>query len=237
MNKYTIYWKDKNIKVFVVKLLQELLFEQKENMLAVVYGGRFQPFHKGHYAVYKHLCKMFGTSKVWIATSDKVNMNPDNGDISPLNFEERKEVMIRMFGIDPEHIIKCKNPAFAPVEILEKYKGPTSCVMAVGKKDVDRYAHSSFYEEYPMKGGSPVPFSSIDHESLDDEETAKMYYLPMGDQAGSMSGTKARKLMAKLSLDTPEKERKEVFKEIFGSYDDLTYQLLVSKMSQVKDNE
>lgn len=219
-----------------MKLLQELLLEQKENMLAVVYGGRFQPFHKGHYAVYKHLCNMFGASKVWIATSDKVNMNPDNGDISPLNFEERKEVMIRMFGLDPEHIVKCKNPAFAPVEILEKYKGPTTCVMAVGKKDVDRYDHSSLYTEYPTKNGSPVPFPLI-NTPLSDEETAKMYYLPMGDEAGSMSGTKARKLMAKLTLETPESERKKVFKEIFGSYDDIVYQLMVSKMSQVKDKD
>jgi len=36
----------------------------------VVYSGRFQPFHKGHYATYDHLVKKFGKDSVYIGTSD-----------------------------------------------------------------------------------------------------------------------------------------------------------------------
>ena len=39
--------------------------------IVVVYAGRFQPFHKGHYATYSHLVKKFGKNNVFIGTSIK----------------------------------------------------------------------------------------------------------------------------------------------------------------------
>ena len=43
------------------------LFEDKLDAL-VVYPGRFQPFHKGHKAVYDGLVKKYGRDRVFIAT-------------------------------------------------------------------------------------------------------------------------------------------------------------------------
>ena len=34
----------------------------------VVYAGRFQPFHKGHYGTYQHLVKKFGKDNVYHQT-------------------------------------------------------------------------------------------------------------------------------------------------------------------------
>ena len=219
-----------------MKLLRELLQEQEDNkMFAVVYAGRFQPFHRCHAAVYSHLCKLFGKNKVWIATSNKVNMDPSKGDVSPLTFDERKEVMIRMFGIDPEHVVQCKNPAFSPIEVLSLYKGPTVCVIAVGKKDEDRYKESKFFEPYPMEHGEPMDFKKVRKQLEDTSQAPKMYYLVMKDQAGSMSGTKARELISKLDTETTLAERKATFKKVFGNYDEMIYELLVGKISQVKD--
>jgi len=36
----------------------------------VVYAGRFQPFHNGHYAAYTRLVSKFGRDNVYIGTSD-----------------------------------------------------------------------------------------------------------------------------------------------------------------------
>ena len=219
-----------------MKLLRELLKEQDDSkMLAVVYGGRFQPFHRGHAAVYEHLCKLFGKNRVWIASSNKVNMDPANGDVSPLTFDERKEVMVRMFGIDPEHIVQCKNPAFSPAEVLAMYKGPTVCVMAVGKKDEERYKESKFFAPYPVEHGVPQSFKKVRQGLEDTSEAPKMYYLVMKDEAGSMSGTKARQIISKLDADSSLADRKASFKQVFGKYDELVYELLVGKISQVKD--
>ncbi len=61
----------------------------------VVYAGRFQPFHKGHYATYEHLVKKFGKQNVFVGTS-----NQQGGPRHPFNFKEKREIMMKMFNIE-----------------------------------------------------------------------------------------------------------------------------------------
>ena len=61
------------------------LYEDIQKTVAI-YPGRFQPFHRGHAAVYKWLNTKFDT--VFIATSDKVE--PPR---SPFNFAEKRALM------------------------------------------------------------------------------------------------------------------------------------------------
>lgn len=216
-----------------MRLLNELVELRSKRMLAVVYGGRFQPFHKGHYAVYKQLCKWFGVNHVWIATSNKTNIDPKEGAISPLTFDERKEVMIRMFGIDPDRIVQCKNPAFAPVEVLNKYNGPVVCVLAVGEKDKLRYEGSEAYKPYPLSHEHPKEFDAVAAELDNANEKPFMYYLPVEMKHG-ISGTEARKQLTKLKPDATLAERKAMMKQIFGGYDELVCQMLLGKLKQAK---
>ena len=58
--------------------------ELAEPQLLVIYPGRFQPFHKGHYAVYEFLTGKFGRNNVYIATSNKTD-----GAKSPFTFSEK----------------------------------------------------------------------------------------------------------------------------------------------------
>ena len=51
----------KLIKEWVKGILTEGI-EKK----VVVYAGRFQPFHKGHYLTYDHLVKQFGKDNVYM---------------------------------------------------------------------------------------------------------------------------------------------------------------------------
>ena len=112
-------------------LVNQILLEDTElHNFVVVYSGRFQPFHKGHYATYQNLCKKFGKDKVFIGTSNKT----DNRQ-SPFNFKEKKIIMTKMFGIQSNKIVEIKNP-YAPTEILKNFdETTTGYISVVGEKD------------------------------------------------------------------------------------------------------
>ena len=97
----------------VFDLVESILLEAESiNKVIVVYSGRFQPFHKGHYATYDNLVKKFGKDNVYIGTS-----NVTDSKKSPFNFNEKVKIMNTMFGIPTNKIVQVKNP-YAPKEIL-----------------------------------------------------------------------------------------------------------------------
>ena len=53
------------------------LTEDVATDIAVFYGGRFQPMHKGHHKVYMDLVEQFGSSNVFIATTIAKNATPE----------------------------------------------------------------------------------------------------------------------------------------------------------------
>jgi len=113
----------------------------------VVYSGRFQPFHKGHYATYQKLCSKFGANNVYIGTS-----NDTSSAKSPFNFNEKKKIVTTMFGVPASHFLQVSNP-YAPKEILSKFdEKTTQYVAAVGEKDADRL-HGKYFKPYNGKAG------------------------------------------------------------------------------------
>ena len=119
----------------------------KVTQTIVVYGGRFQPFHKGHYAAYEDLVSTFGKQNVYIGTS-----NDTSSDKSPFTFKEKKEIATKMFGVPVTKFVKVNNP-YRPVEILSKYDGKiTQYIAAVGEKDASRLK-SPYFKPYKGKAG------------------------------------------------------------------------------------
>ena len=55
-------------------LVEQILLEEPTQIkkTIVIYSGRFQPFHKGHYNTYQNLTKKFGKDNVYIGTSNKI---------------------------------------------------------------------------------------------------------------------------------------------------------------------
>ena len=51
-----------------MKALYDYISENKGLRPVVIYGGKFQPFHKGHYEIYQRLVKEFGKKNVFIST-------------------------------------------------------------------------------------------------------------------------------------------------------------------------
>lgn len=198
-------------------LVENILLQEKVEKEIVVYGGRFQPFHAGHNAVYQHLVSKFGSGNVFIATSDiKNNTN------SPFGFKEKKIIMNGIFGIPSSKIVKVKNP-YSPVEILGKYdKNRTAVISAVGEKDKNRLAGKYFK---PYKDSS-------EKEGYDDSG----YFYVIPPQAGGISASDIR---ANLSRGT-DKQKRDYFKKVYPKFDEQIFKLItltLKKLSKENINE
>lgn len=189
--------------------------------LAVVYGGRFQPFHLGHYKAYRWLCNEFGKDNVWIATSNKTNFDESEGDVSPLTFKEKQFLISTLYDIDPDRIVKAVKPTFGPSEVFKKYQGVRPIyVAAVGKKDLDRYTGSTFFKRYPA-ASKPRELTPV--------EEGRGYYVTVPMQ-GKLSGTEVRTKLKDAALSV----RREAMERFFGKYDPSIDALLQAKLKDVK---
>ncbi len=169
----------------------------------VVYSGRFQPFHKGHYAAYQKLVSKFGANNVYIGTSDKTD-----GGKSPFNFKEKVVIMGKMFGISPSKIVQVSNP-YAPKEILSKFDGKTTAyIAAVGEKDATRLA-GKYFKPYNGKTGYGY------------DEIGYTYIIP--PESNPISGTDVRNW---LSSDKAEK----LFLKAYPKFDKEIYKMITNKL-------
>ena len=101
----------------------------------VVYGGRFQPPHKGHKASYDHLVDQFGAGNVYMSSYDKGAGGPED----PFAWNERKSLAASM-GIPADHFVNIKNPYVEHLihEVLPYNRDDTVLIVALSKKDNDR---------------------------------------------------------------------------------------------------
>ena len=199
-----------------------------DTKVCVVYGGRFQPFHKGHWMVYRWLCKKFDADNVWIATSNKTNFDSSKGDVSPFNFKEKQELMVTLYGIKPRRVVQSNNPAFAPKEVWGLYKGyKLVYVAAVGEKDLERYKSSNFFSKFP---GDLKPTSGLGE--LNTLDTKKGYYVTVPSMSDGTSGTTVREAI--LAVKDDEKAVEKVFRKYFGEYDHVIADMVVAKLKDVK---
>lgn len=178
--------------------------------VVVVYSGRFQLFHHGHYDSYQKLVNKFGKDSVYIGTSNKVEAGR-----SPFSFKEKVEIMTRMFDIPKNRIVQVKNP-YAPTEILKKYDPETTAyVTFVSTKDINRLVGKYFrkWDGEPTAGY---------------KEAGYVFALPPGGRG--VSGTEVRQ---GLSVDDDEK-RREFFKQIYPKFDQRIYNLITKKLNEVK---
>jgi tRNA nucleotidyltransferase/poly(A) polymerase/mannose-6-phosphate isomerase-like protein (cupin superfamily)/GNAT superfamily N-acetyltransferase len=196
-------------KYLVEELLKEV--EQIEDYV-VVYSGRFQPFHKGHYATYSHLVKKFGKNNVYIGTSDKTDKLK-----SPFNFKEKREIMMKMFGIPSNRIFQIKNP-YAPTEILKKFnEKETAFITVVGEKDSSRLGGKYFT---PYKG------------SLEDGYGDKGYVYISPSQPNAISGTDVRNWLGK--GDTVD--RKKLFTKAYPKFDEKIFNLIITRLDSLNES-
>jgi hypothetical protein len=195
------------------KYLVETILGEAAQMdkVVVVYSGRFQPFHKGHYATYDHLVKKFGKDNVYIGTSDVT----DNKK-SPFGFREKKAIIMKMFGISSNKIFNVRNP-YAPQEILNKFDSDTTgFITVVGEKDSSRLSGKYFT---PYKG-------KVEAGYLD-----KGYVYAAPAQPNAISGTDVRYWLSAGS----DEERKKNFIKAYPKFDDQIFKLITLKLKGLKE--
>lgn len=190
-----------------------------------LYPGRFQPFSGHHYKAYQWLAQKFGPQNTYIVTSNKVEPIK-----SPLNFDEKKRIMVK-HGVPEGNIVMAKN-VYAPQELLQNMDPDTSVVFMVGSKDM---SDDPRFTVGKKKDGSPTYFQKYDGKNM--EGFAKHGYLIIAPHVsmdikgvGEMSGTNVRK-----ALSNPKSD-KEQFKSIFGWYDPEIEKMLKSKFGAVSES-
>ena len=182
--------------------------------IVVVYAGRFQPFHKGHYTTYSHLVQKFGENNVWIGTSNK-----SGGPKDPFNFLEKKKIMTTMFGIPANKVVQVKNP-YNPTEVLSGFSPKTTAfVTVVGEKDAARLGGKYFKKFHNGAGFKPATGY---------EENGYVYASPA--QPNAISGTDVRKW---LSVGD-ESKRKAGFKKAYPKFNPQIYNLITKKLIAVE---
>jgi hypothetical protein len=193
-------------------LVETVLGEAAEmDKVVVVYSGRFQPFHKGHFATYENLIRKFGKDSVYIGTS-----NVTDSKKSPFNFNEKKAIMTKMFGIPSSKIVNVKNP-YAPQEILNDFDSDTTgFITVVGEKDSSRLSGKYFT---PYKG-------KVEAGYLD-----KGYVYASPAQPNAISGTDVRYWLSAGS----EEERKKNFTKAYPKFDDQIFKLITLKLKKLKE--
>ena len=192
-------------------LVEQMLLEDESPIkkVVVVYGGRFQPMHKGHYGTYQHLVKKFGKNNVFISTSNKVERPK-----SPFNFKEKVKIMTTMFNIPKSKIVQVKNN-YAPTEILKKYdKNTTAFITVVGEKDAGRLGGKYFK---PWKGKAEVGY----------EDGGYVYAAP--SSGGGISGTETRNGLSVGSDD----QKKSFFKSrAYGKFNATIFKMITDKLNE-----
>ncbi len=201
------------------------LIEEDQKKVIAIYPGRFQPMGRHHYETYKALADQFGAENTFIVTSNVVD--PTKG--SPLNFEEKRKIMIA-HGVPADKIIMSRNP-YQAVELTQNFDpASTAVVFAVGGKDMrdsPRFANL----DGMTKKGTPAYYKTYrpgeELVGLD-----KHGYITVAPHVeidvpgfGEMSGTTLRKALKGAS--------QEDFETIMGFYNQEIYDILQGKLEEM----
>jgi hypothetical protein len=123
--------------------------------------------------------------------------------------------------IPEENIVRCANPAFAPVEIFKKFDGNIVYISVCGDKDKGRYKSSKYFDAYPCIDGKPLPFDKVQGK-LKPTSATKGYYVVAPMMNDGLSGTEVREKLADGSM--------EEFKKLYGKANDAILSLIVDRL-------
>ncbi len=198
-------------------LVEQIIDESKQiQTIVAIYTGRFQPFSKHHFETFKSVQSKFGDKNSYIATTNVV------GENSPFSFNEKKKI-IKSYGIS--NVVKVTSP-YSALEILSKYNPKTTAVVfIVGEKDSSR-----------LRGDYWIKYNKSDKKLQSYEDHGYFLVVPHVSLKvkgyGEMSGTTVRKALGSSST----KDKKTLFKDVFGFYDKSIYDLVVNKLEKINED-
>lgn len=202
------------------------IFEDVQPATLVVYPGRFQPFHKGHRAVYDYLVKKYGRDSVFIATSNKVE--PPK---SPFSFGDKTQFMA-LTGVPLDRVVESSQP-YKAEELTRNYNPTTTrLIFAVSEKDMaedprfkswtKRDGTPAYFQPKPANAGEMASFDQHGYIEVVPTVDFKVLGQPM------RSATEIRALFARSN----EQTRKKIVADLFGRYSDNVYAIMANKLGQ-----
>lgn len=199
----------KDVVLTLFNKIDNVINENSEiiKKIVVVFSGRFQPFHRGHYYSYNELVSKFGKNNVYIGTS-----NITNSKDSPFNFKEKKEIITKLFNIPGSKVVELKNP-YRPIEILSRFDPKTTAlIVAVGEKDKNRLG-GNYYIPYPGR------IIDVKENYLNHGYVYIIPQLMLRIKDKIISGTVIRNNFSK-----------ELFKALYPKFDNSIYNMMKSKL-------
>lgn len=201
--------------------------ELAEPTLLVIYPGRFQPFHKGHHAVYEYLTGKFGRQNVYIATSNKTDTSK-----SPFTFAE-KAYFMQLTGVPADRIVQAAQPyqiqSILQTSNIQVDPANTVVIFAVSAKDMEEDPRFNFASK--KDGSAPYfqPLKNIrDTESMDRHGyimTVPTFNFTVLDKP-MRSGTELRNMYS--SADAGQ--RQQIIADLFGRYTQEAEQIMNSRI-------
>ena len=200
-----------------------ILTEDKAQQITVVYGGRFQPMHSGHYSLYQKLVQRFGADNVFVATtvSKEALTQQKSGNFSknPFTFEEKAYIAKKMFGIN--NIVQT-SPYRPELDKMGRDPNTSGVVLVFSEKDAGRLKSSPSIHPLPKDLNSMEAY-------YENGNMKRAYILEMPIEQGGMSATDFRNDMANKELDDNEKQN--TFVKFFGKFDQEVYDFISERLS------
>lgn len=169
----------------------------------VVFPGKFQPFHRGHYEAYQDLVNRFGRNNVYIATTDRVEPRQN-----PFTFRQKKDIMTSLFDIPNEHVVEAEEPT-NPDELFDDHNIVVFATEEPGElqewssesyRDGDgQYYYSASQKKFEYDG-RPVSSDSI--------------------------------LEVFRSSEVDEQDKREFFEYLYGQFDENVYEMMTRRLEE-----
>ena len=208
------------------ELIGSVDFTMNENVdkrLIAIYPGRFQPMGRHHFQTYQKIVDEYGLENTFIVTSNKT------GPRSPLNFEQKKDIMMK-HGVPESQIVQASNP-YAAKEVLDKFDPEnTAVVYLVGAKDMSESPRFSNLDGVRKDGAAAyLKTFRVSDELFGFDEHGYVGVAPHVSidipGYGEMSGTAMRKALRHADPET--------FESIMGWFDEGLYNLLQGALNEL----
>jgi hypothetical protein len=201
------------------------IFENTAKNTLVIYPGRFQPWHKGHKAVYDSLAKKYGRDSVFITTSNKVELPK-----SPFSFSDKIQFML-LTGVSVDRVVETRQP-YRALELVNKYDASTTqLIFAISEKDM---VGDPRFSSWTKKDGSPAYLQPLPKDPSKIETLDRHGYIATVPTVNftvlgqpMRSATEIRALFAK----SAPKQQQSIVKDLFGAYSDEAYNIMRHKLT------
>lgn len=208
-----------------MKNLQDYILEKLNIRPVVIYGGKFQPFHAGHFEIYQKLVKEFGKENVFISTSDINKSKLKQKSYSEnhiFTFNEKLLILDKIFNIPKEQVIQAKRTPYLPSWKEIPVEGSNYAFITIcGMKDFDRF---------DRLGKNEMTIEEYDpNKNLESCLTHKYYYR-LENEKVHLSATEVRNEFRK---DISLEEKKKYFKTAFGKYDEEIFNLVNDRINYI----